>query len=134
MAETTNFSERIQSADWQNEKHVPAIECPTKIKANEWTQAKVTLGKAQSHPNTTEHHIRWVKCYFAPDGDKFQYEIGNFEFNSHGESVKGPNEGPVHTNHEVSFSFKTAKPGTLQVLSFCNIHGLWQNTQRIELS
>jgi superoxide reductase len=134
MAEETKFSERIQTADWQNEKHVPAIECATNAKAGDWIPVKVTLGKAQAHPNTTEHHIRWVKCFFAPDGDKFSYEIGRFEFNAHGESARGPNEGPVHTHHEVGFSFKAQQSGTIQALSFCNIHGLWENTERITIS
>jgi len=125
--------EKIQEADWQKEKHVPAIECPDTVKAGEWVEAKVGLGKAVAHPNTTEHHIRWIKVFFAPDGDKFIYDLGRFEFNSHGESAAGPNEGPVYTHHEATFSFKTDKPGTIHSLAFCNIHGLWEYAKRLEV-
>ena len=34
MAET--IGEKIQSADWKSEKHVPVIEFPGKVKAGEW--------------------------------------------------------------------------------------------------
>lgn len=128
-----SISDKIQGGDWKMEKHVPVIECPDKVKADEWVSVKVSLGVAAAHPNTTEHHIRWISCYFSPDGDKFTYELGRFEFNSHGESVAGANEGPVHTNHEVTFSFKTKKAGVLHSTAYCNIHGLWESEKRVEL-
>ena len=40
------ISERIQEADWQKEKHVPVIECPDKVKADDFTKVTVSLGKA----------------------------------------------------------------------------------------
>ncbi len=124
---------KIQTADWKAEKHVPAIEAPDRVKAEEWVTVKVSLGKATAHPNTTEHHIRWIGAYFAPDGEKFIYDLGRFEMAAHGEAVAGPNQGPVHTHHEVTFAFKTTKPGTLHALAYCNIHGLWESEKRIEL-
>lgn len=57
------LSERIQSADWKTEKHVPVIECPDRVKADELFEVKVSLGKEIAHPNTTEHHIRWIKIF-----------------------------------------------------------------------
>lgn len=124
---------KIQTADWQKEKHVPAIECPDRVAAGEWVTVKVSLGKATAHPNTTEHHIRWIGAYFAPDGAKFTYDLGRFEFNAHGEGVEGPNQGPVYTHHEVTFAFKTNKPGVLHAVAYCNIHGLWESEKRIEI-
>ncbi len=129
MAKT--IGEKIQSADGKSEKHVPAIDCPDKVKAGEWVDVTVQIGKEIPHPNTTEHHIRWIRMFFAPEGDKFVYDLGLFEFNSHGESVKGPNEGPVHTHSMVKFRFKTTKPGTLNAVSCCNIHGLWEYSKQI---
>jgi desulfoferrodoxin (superoxide reductase-like protein) len=52
--------ELFQSADWKAEKHVPVIECGDEVKADELFEVKVTLGKEVIHPNTTEHHIRWI--------------------------------------------------------------------------
>ena len=125
------FGELFQSADWKTEKHVPVIECADQVKAGDLFIATVSVGKEVAHPNTTEHHIRWISVYFLPDGAKFAYEIGRFEFSAHGESTDGPNQGPVYTNHEVAISLKISKPGTLYATSLCNIHGLWQSAKEI---
>ena len=60
------LSEHIQEADWKVEKHVPVIECPEKVKADEVFSVKVSLGRQVAHPNTTEHHIRWISLFFHP--------------------------------------------------------------------
>jgi superoxide reductase len=128
------LGERVQTADWKQEKHVAAIECPSEVKSGELFEVKVSLGKAVAHPNTTEHHIRWISVFFHPEGEKFTYQVGQFEFTAHGESVEGPNTGPVYTNHEASFSMKISKPGTIYALSLCNIHGLWESTKEIRVA
>lgn len=128
-----SLGQNIQQADWKKEKHVPVIECDKKVPADEFFDVKVGLGKEVAHPNTTEHHIRWISLYFHPEGEKFTYEIGHFEFNAHGEAVPGPNQGPVYTHHQVTATMKTSKPGVLHAMAFCNIHGLWENSQAIEI-
>jgi superoxide reductase len=120
-----------QTADWKTEKHVPVIECRDEVAVDEMFEISVSLGKEVAHPNTTEHHIRWIRLYFKPDGDKFSYEIGNYEFAAHGESVEGPNTGPAYTNHSVVTKVKLKKPGQLFAAAFCNIHGLWENSKYI---
>lgn len=127
------LAELFQTADWKAEKHVPVIDCPDKVKAGELFIATVSVGKEVAHPNTTEHHIRWISVYFHPAGEKFPYEVGRFEFSAHGESTEGPNQGPVYTNHEVAISLKISKPGTLYATSLCNIHGLWQSAKEITI-
>ena len=127
------FGELFQSADWKTEKHVPVIECPDQVKAGEPFSVKVALGKEIAHPNTTEHHIRWISVYFLPEGAKFTYEVGRFEFCAHGESTDGPNQGPVYTNHEVTMSLRISKSGTIYAAALCNIHGLWQSAKEIKV-
>lgn len=125
--------ELFQSADWKTEKHVPVIECPDEVQADEMFQVTASIGKEVSHPNTTEHHIRWIQLHFKPEGEKYSYHVGNFEFTAHGESADGPDKGPVYTNHSVTATMKTTKPGTLEAMSFCNIHGLWENSKAIKI-
>ena len=127
------LGDRIQSDDWKKEKHVPVIECPDNVQADEMFEVKVSLGKEIAHPNTTEHHIRWISLYFHPQDAKFTYDVGHFEFSAHGEAVAGPNQGPVYTHHEASTSMKITKPGTLHALAYCNIHGLWEGSREIGL-
>jgi superoxide reductase len=125
------LGERLQTADWKSEKHVPVIECPDQVKKDEMFDVKVSLGKEVAHPNKTEHHIRWITLYFHPEGEKFTYQVGHFEFNAHGESTQGPDTGPVYTNHSVTASCKVNKSGVLHALAFCNIHGLWESSKEI---
>ena len=127
------LGERIQAGDWKQEKHVPAIECPSEVKSDDLFEVRVGLGKAVAHPNTTEHHIRWINVFFHPKGEKFTYQVAHFDFTAHGESVEGPNKGPIYTNHEASFSMKISKSGVIHALSLCNIHGLWESTKEISI-
>lgn len=123
----------FQSADWKTEKHVPVIECEDQVNVDEFFEVRVSLGKEVAHPNTTEHHIRWIQLFFKPEGDKFAYELGNFEFTAHGESAEGPNTGPAYTNHTVVASCKLTKSGELVATSLCNIHGLWESSKPIRV-
>ncbi len=129
-----NLSETIQTADWKSEKHVPVIECPDEVKAGELFAVKASLGKEVAHPNTTEHHIRWIQLYFHPEGAKVPFQVGHFEFSAHGESADGPNEGSVYTHHEASTSMKTGTAGTLYALAYCNIHGVWQSSRQLKVA
>ena len=128
-----HLSKYIQSADWKSEKHVPVIEAPDAVTAGEMFDVKVSIGKEVSHPNTTEHHIAWISLYFYPEGSKFPFEIGNFEFSAHGASVDGPNTGPCYAHHQIVATMKTDKPGVLHAVSYCNIHGLWENSRQVGL-
>ncbi len=120
--------------DWKKEKHVPVIEVVSgTAKADETFAVKVSLGKEIAHPNTTAHHIRWIQLYFKPEGDKFVYQVGNYEFTAHGESVEGPDTGPVYTNHSVITELKVKRPGALYATAYCNIHGLWENSLAITM-
>lgn len=123
----------IQSADWKAEKHVPVIEAPDSVKAGERFTVQVTVGKEIAHPNTTEHHIRWIKLYFKPEGGKFAYDLGGFEFNAHGESVEGPNKGPAYSEPQATVAVKLTGPGTLLATAYCNIHGLWEGEKTIKV-
>jgi superoxide reductase len=125
------LGETIQSADWKKEKHVPVIDCPDTVTANEPFVVQISVGKEIPHPNTTEHHIRWIDLYFKPEGDKFTYQVAHVEFSAHGESVKGANEGPAYTSPSATISMKVMGPGSLIALSLCNIHGLWESSKEI---
>ena len=125
--------ELYQTADWKTEKHVPVIDCPDAVKAEEMFEVKVAIGKEVAHPNTTEHHIRWIQVFFKPEGEKFAFQVANCEFTAHGESAEGPNKGPVYTNHGATVALKISKTGVLIATSLCNIHGLWENSKAIKV-
>jgi superoxide reductase len=128
-----NFKDLFQDADWKQEKHVPVIEAPDKIKKGETVNITVSVGKQIAHPNTTEHHIRWIEVYFQPQGEKFPYQIGRFEFSAHGESTQGLNTSSIYTQPIVICSFKTDKAGVIFGSSYCNIHGLWESIKELKV-
>jgi len=123
----------LQEADWKEEKHVPVIECPDEVTKDELFDVNVGLGKEVAHPNTTEHHIRWIELFFLPEDEKFPYHLGRYEFNAHGASTDGPDTSSVYTHHNVTTQFKTGKAGSILAMAYCNIHGLWQSSKAIEL-
>ena len=128
------LSKHIKTADWQSEKHVPVIECPESVAPDTFFDVTVTLGKATAHPNTTEHHIRWIALYFLPEGATVPFQVAQMEFCAHGESVQGANQGPVYTNHTATASLKLSGSGALQAVAYCNIHGLWESSQAITVA
>lgn len=129
----TRVGDLHQTADWKKEKHVPVIKCADEVPKDEIFRVDISLGAEVAHPNTTEHHIRWIQLYFKPETGNFSYQVGNFEFTAHGESTRGPDTGPVYTHHSVSTEMKTDQPGELVATSYCNIHGLWEYTKKITL-
>lgn len=121
-----NIGNLYQSGDWKGEKHVPVIHAPETAKADELVEVKVNIGEEIAHPNTFEHHIVWIKLYFQPEGHKFPVEIGTANFSAHGEAE-------LLTEPNVTFNFKPNKSGTLFATSYCNIHGLWENSVELKV-
>ncbi|MCX5693781.1 MAG: class II SORL domain-containing protein [Candidatus Omnitrophica bacterium] len=123
----------LQSADWKAEKHVPVIEGPDRVSKGEVLKIEVSVGKQIAHPNTTEHHIRFIELYFLATGEKFPYQLARFEFNAHGESAQGPNTSTIFSEPKVSAIFKTEKGGLIMATAYCNIHGLWRSEKEVKV-
>jgi len=121
-----SFGEFLQSGDWKGEKHVPIIHAPEKVESGEAFGLKVTIGDAVGHPNTLEHHIKWFKVFFHGEGDKFPVELANFTFDAHGELDNV-------TDYVGMTQVKLAKSGTVYAMSYCNIHGVWENSKEITI-
>jgi len=118
------LSELYQSGDWKGEKHVPVIHAPEKAKKGDVIEVNVNIGEEIPHPNTQEHYIAWIKVFFHPEGAKFPVEVGTYNFSSHGEQG-------ILTEPYVNTRFKVEKSGTIYATSYCNIHGLWENSMEI---
>lgn len=120
------LSSLYQSGDWKQEKHVPTITAPESVDAGELVSVRVSIGEEDAHPNTMEHYISWIKVYFKPEGSNFPIEIGTYDFAAHGESE-------LFSEPDVTLNFKASKSGTIFASSYCNIHGLWENAQELEV-
>ncbi len=122
----TKLSSLYQSGDWKNEKHVPTITVADSAKKGELVEVRVNIGESDAHPNTLEHYISWIKVYFKPEGAKFPIELGTYDFAAHGES-------DVFAEPDVSLKFKAEASGTIFASSYCNIHGLWENSVELKV-
>ena len=118
------LSQTIQSGDWKGEKHVPIIHAPAKARKTQKIEIRVSVGDSVKHPNTFEHHIAWIKLFFQPEKTPFPIEIADFRFPAHGEN--GLFSVPVGVTE-----LWLQESGTVYALSFCNIHGLWENKKKI---
>ena len=121
------LGDKIQSADWKAEKHVPVIECPDEVEAGKPFKVMVSVGKEIPHPNTQEHYIKWIDVYFQPEGNKFVFQVGHFEFTAHGEAE-------IYTQPVTRCAAQINGPGTLVALSLCKVHGLWESAKEIKVS
>lgn len=119
---TKALTSTVQSGDWKNEKHVPTIHAE---RDGDKIKFRVAVGDDIEHPNTLEHHIAWIKVFFQPEGGKFPIEVGSYEFVAHGEE-------DILSLPKVKSQIQSEKAGTLFALSYCNIHGLWENSLEVE--
>ncbi len=124
------IGEILRSGDWKNEKHVPVITAPETVEVDQPVEVELSIGKDNPHPNTAEHHIRWIKLFFQPT-EGFTFELADIQFTGHGEGLKGGHEGPVYTDPFAKVTVRFKESGTLLALSYCNIHGLWEHSQII---
>ena len=126
------LKDTIKQDDWKNEKHVPVMELPAGINRGEPTEVRVSVGKEIGHPNTASHHIAWIKLFFFAEGAKFPVEVADFHFSEHGADAEDETANVV-TEHDVTARITFNASGQLQALSYCNLHGLWQNEMEINL-
>jgi len=109
-------------ADWNNlpgmaKKHVPIIEAPAKVKANEAFVVKVKVGGIDGveHPNTLSHWINWVTLY-AGDRLISRVELG----------------AELTDGYVVTVNVTLKESATLRAQEFCNLHGVWEGkTQNV---
>jgi superoxide reductase len=104
------------------EKHVPVIEAPASVKSGEPFAVTVTVGKEVPHPNTVEHHIKWVQVFAAIEGRPNIVHIATFDL------------GPTFAEPKVTFVMKLEKSATLLALEYCNIHGVWDNAAQVKVA
>lgn len=108
--------------EWGKEKHVPVIDAPPSVSAGKPFKVTVTVGKTVPHPNTVEHHIKWIQLYAVEEDSQYAVEIGKFDF------------GATYASPTVTVQVMLKKNSTLYALEHCNIHGVWDYSVDIKVS
>ena len=111
-----SLTELNKPVDWHDlpgmaKKHVPTIEAPSNVKANEPFAVKIKIGGIDGveHPNTLSHWINWVALYA---GERL---IAKVEFGSE-----------LTDKYVVTLNVTLNESATLNVQEFCNLHGVWE--------
>ena len=104
------------------EKHVPIIDAPKRVKAGEPFAVTVEVGKTVPHPNTVEHHIKWIQLYAVEEGSQYAVEIGAFNF------------GPTFAQPKVTVPVMLKNNSTLYATEHCNLHGVWDYSVDVKVN
>ena len=111
-----SLTELNKPIDWNNlnamdKKHVPIIETPSKVKANEPFTVKIKVGGIDGveHPNTLSHWINWISLFA---GDRW---IGRVAL-----------APEITDRYIITFTVTLSKSATLRAQDFCNLHGTWE--------
>jgi superoxide reductase len=96
------------------QKHLPVISAPERVKRNEVFEVTVEVGKYKVHPNEPGHFIEWIELYC---GDTFLFRV-NFS----GSLSEPKITIPVKLTHA---------HGPLKAWEKCNLHGLWEDIKDI---
>jgi superoxide reductase len=119
--EEFSLKELNKPTDWNNltgmaKKHVPIIEAPAKVKANEPFQVKIKIGGIDGveHPNTLSHWINWVTLYAG------KRLIARVDFGAE-----------LTDKYVVTVNVTLTETTTLIAQEFCNMHGVWEGKDKI---
>ena len=94
------------------EKHVPVIKLVDGGRA-----VKITVGKEVPHPNTVEHHIKWIMLFGVRGG--VAVHIATFDL------------GPTYGAPEVTAHANLEGFSELIAVEYCNIHSLWESSYQL---
>ena len=115
-----SLTELNKPVDWMNlpvmaKKHVPMIEAPSKVRANEPFAVKIKVGGIDGveHPNTLSHWINWVALYA---GERL---ISKVEFGAE-----------LSDRYFVTLNVTLNETATLRAQEFCNLHGVWEGKEK----
>ena len=98
------------------EKHVPVIELVSCDECGK-NAVKITVGKEVAHPNTVEHHIKWIMLFGVKN--EVAVHIATFDL------------GPTYGKPEVITQVSMEGLSELIALEYCNLHGLWEGSLKI---
>ncbi|MFC1486767.1 class II SORL domain-containing protein [Thermoproteota archaeon] len=111
-----SLTELNKPSDWNNlpdmaKKHVPIIESPESVKANESFVVKIKVGGIDGveHPNTLSHWINWLELYA---GERL---ISRVEFGSE-----------LSDKYVLTINVALKESAILRAQGFCNLHGIWE--------
>jgi superoxide reductase len=113
------YGKESKEVEEKMNNHIPRIECPDVVKAGEEFEVRVYV---QDHPSRLDHSIRYIEVYLYEEGRSFNpVKLAKALFT------------PEYTNPDVRFKLKLRGSGIIFALSYCNLHGLWENGKEVRV-
>ena len=101
------------------ETHTPKIEAPEHVKKGEPFKIRISVGP---HPNQPAHSIRSIEVWFYEEGRPFNpIRLATVELE------------PGYAEPTIEITVRLEKSGTIYALSYCNLHGIWENHKEIKV-
>lgn len=94
------------------QKHIPYIQAPDRVKRGEYFQVSIKMGKEIDHPMEPGHFIQYVDLYAD------YYHLGRVNYTPEAKA-------------EVVLTIKLEESCTLRAFEFCNLHGQWEGSLEI---
>ena len=114
------FGDLIYSEGEKAKNHKPIIECPDSVKTREEFELRVYVS---GHPSRVDHSIRFIEIYLHEEGREFNpVKLAKAIFT------------PEYVSPEVRLKMKLERSGTIFALAYCNKHGLWESSKKIEVA
>ena len=82
----------------------------------------ITIGKTVPHPNTVEHHIKWIQLFAKEEDSRYVVDIAKVDL------------GPTYASTEMRVPVMLKKNSTLFALGCCSIHGVWDYSVKVTVS
>ncbi|MCX6089542.1 MAG: desulfoferrodoxin family protein [Candidatus Atribacteria bacterium] len=115
----SSFGDYLKGQDKEGkEKHTPTIEI-VREGENICPLVRITVGKETPHPNTVEHHIKWIDLFGIKKENEQLIHISTFDL------------GPTIAFPEVSVHVLLDEMESLIAISYCNIHGAWESQVKV---
>ncbi|NIO45013.1 MAG: desulfoferrodoxin [Candidatus Aenigmarchaeota archaeon] len=116
------YSKKDELDSALKEKHVPVIKVPERTEPGKDFEVIINVGENVPHPNTVEHHIKWIQVFAEVEDRAYNpVHVATFDL------------GPTFAEPKVKFKMKLEKPAILIVLGYCNLHGIWESSVKIEV-
>ena len=107
------FSDLVRGRSSQGkETHMPVIELIRGKGRQKKDQIEITVGREQTHPQTTDHYIKWIQA-FGVQKDGHIMDMGRMSFS--------PETAP-----EFTFEVDSAQYDHIFAFSYCSQHGVWE--------
>jgi superoxide reductase len=128
-----HFRNKSLLKEKKEQKHLPLIEAPNKVKRGENFDFEITVNQDMTVRRRGDQQRFWITVYFLPQESSIAYKVVQPLSAAQKEVRKDSDSPPSPILYKASFQLKTEKAGTIYAAAYCPIHGLSQSRTSVEV-